>query len=162
MAKRYALVPESWLSSLNGGMVRTSDFQPSNTQQVLHENVSPTVVATESKRSSNVSQMAELLPKNLKTRARIILHYLENGNVNINDMQRIVYDDGTIGSHILDLTRYAISPFLKTRPVDWPQFRDLLDKLGVPNSAIVNRNSDVAGSSSNATSAILSNWKMLY
>ena len=118
MAKRFALVPESWLEA------RNAELSPKK------NNVSPKTIVNLGnsqeklpKSKNKLGNLAELLPKNLKTRGRVVLHYLENGNVNVNDVQRIVYSDGAVGYHVLDLIRYAISPFVKTRPLDWPQFR---------------------------------------
>ncbi len=128
MAKRYALVPESWLSTLQAPQSLEAE-----TKQVS------TILKEPEKSKSSLVHFAELLPKNLRSRARMILQYLENGNVTVNDVQRIVYDNGVVGSHILDLTRYAVSPFMKTRPLGWLQFHALLENLNVPSSAIVNR-----------------------
>ncbi len=140
MAKRYALVPESWLSNLHGP----------NQKQEAETSQNSTVATNFLPKKSSLIHFAELLPKNLRNRARMVLQYLENGNATVNDVQRVVYDDGNVGSHIVDLTRYAISPFMKTRPVDWPQFRNLLEKLNIPSSAIVNRDT---------TESPLSRWK---
>ena len=98
--------------------------------------------------------LAELLPKNMRSRARLVLHYLENGNVIVNDLQRIVYQNGSVGSHIIDLTRYAVSPFMKTRPIDWPQFSALLQNLGVPSSSLANK-----GEASTNQNTVLDQWK---
>jgi hypothetical protein len=124
MAKRFALVPESMLSSVQ------SSVQPNEEKP-------------------KISELASLLPKNMQSRARMMFHYIENA-VSVNDTQRIVYDDGTVGSHVIDLVRYAISPFVKSRPVDWPQFSKLLQTLGVPESIIAKRSNQ---------SPLLDKWK---
>ena len=133
MAKKFALVPESWLSSVQQ--------QPKLNKPNLLEGsdaVQRSELVEEKNDEEKLSELASLLPKNLQSRARMLFHYLEN-NVRVNDMQRIVYEDGTVGSHVIDLTRYAISPFVKSRPVDWPQFSKLLENLGVPESIIAKR-----------------------
>ena len=147
MAKRYALVPETWLSSRNGV---ESTFQNNN-----FTSKPEVTIAEQPKENKTLVHLAEIMPKNLRSRARMILHYLENGNVTVNDMQRIVYDDdGNVGSHVLDLIRYAISPFVKTRPLDWPQFYALVQKLGVPSSALASRNVN-----NNKGNSVLDKWK---
>ena len=127
MARRFALVPESWLSTLQNGETKKT----TNHGGVNFENVDGT--------KNNLGNLVDLLPKNLQNRARMLLHYIEN--VNVNDAQRIVYSDGSVGSHIVDLIRYAVSPFVKTRPIDWPQFSALLESNNVPVSALVNKGS---------------------
>ena len=122
MANRYTLVPESWL-------------QQENKHSLPEE------------KQAKFSDLPELLPKNMRSKARVLVHYLENGGVAVNDMQRIVYDDGEVGSHMLDLLRYGLSRFSKSRPLDWPKFQELLNKLGAPKSAVVKRGS------------IISDWK---
>ena len=150
MARRYALVPESWLGKLNGGAKLETDSE--NTQSKRSE----VKMFSDEKKEQKLVHLADLLPKNMRSRARMLLHYVENGNVTVNDVQRIVYENGTVGSHILDLTRYAISPFVKTRPLDWPQFMDLLERLGVPSSALVSRTVNTVA----PQNQILSQWKI--
>ena len=75
-----------------------------------------------------------VLPQRLRSEARILVPYLKN--VNINDVQRIVYSDGVVGSPILDLVSYAVSSSDHERPLDWPRFKNLLNSLGVSDSVI--------------------------
>ena len=140
MARRYALVPESWLGTLNPESVQDNV----DANKKFQEN-KPLVNFHEQAEEKKLVQLAELLPKNMRSRARIVLHYLESGNVTVNDLQRIVYQNGSVGSHIIDLTRYAVSPFMKTRPIDWPQFSALLQNMGVPSSSLANKGEDVRG-----------------
>ena len=144
MARRYALVPESWLGTLNKETGQ-ENIQQNKPLVNLHEQVE----------ENKLVQLAELLPKNMRSRARIVLHYLENGNVTVNELQRIVYQNGAVGSHIIDLTRYAVSPFMKTRPIDWPQFHALLQNLGVPTSALANK----GGETFTNQNTMLAQWK---
>ena len=132
MAKRYALVPETWLQQQQQQNSQKSFETTASTPQV-----SVTSFVEEPKSLTNIS---ELLPKNLRNRARMVLYYLENANIRVNDVQRIVYEDGSLGSHIIDLVRYAISPFVKTRPLDWPRFKNLLENIGAPKSILAKRN----------------------
>ena len=111
MARKIALAPESFS---------------------LHEQL------VAEKAQDSIKDMPNLLPKNMRGKARILVHYL-NG-ISVNDMQRIVYNDGEVGSHVLDLVKYAVSPFFqKQRPLDWPKFLSLLESLGVPESAIARK-----------------------
>ncbi len=88
-----------------------------------------------------LATLAELLPKNLRSKARVLLHHL-NGKVALNPDNRVVYeaDDGVkqTGSHLLDLVRSLVSPvgtFDAQRPVDLPQFASAI--IGtVPQSAL--------------------------
>jgi len=88
-----------------------------------------------------LSTLAELLPRNLRSKARLLLHHL-NGKVALDADSRVVYEtDGggkKVGSHLLDLVRSLVSPagtFDVQRPVDLPQFASAI--LGiVPQSAL--------------------------
>ena len=149
MARRYALVPESWLGTINKDSVQENVQVNKN----VEEN-KPFVNFHKEVEEKKLVHLAELLPKNMRSRARLVLHYLENGNVTVNDLQRVVYQNGAVGSHIIDLTRYAVSPFMKTRPIDWPQFSALLQNLGVPSSSLANK-----GETSTNQNAVLNQWK---
>ena len=142
MAKKYALVPESWLQQQQQNIPRSLDNTPKQTP-------APQVsISGNFESESNLKEIATLLPKNMQGRARMLLHYLENANVRVNELQRIVYSDCSIGSHIINLVRYAISPFMKSRPLDWPRFKELCESAGTPGSILANRNDSV-----------LKNWK---
>jgi len=82
----------------------------------------------------NAEDIVSVLPQSLRSEARILVPYLKN--VNINDVQRIVYSDGVVGSPILDLVSYAVSSSDHERPLDWPRFKNLLNSLGVSDSVI--------------------------
>jgi hypothetical protein len=119
MARKFALVPESWL----------------NARQVENEKSPNHISISEVTGPQSFAQMAELLPKNLRNRAKILLHYLE-GKVTLNEHERVQYNDGAIGSHLLDIVRYYVSPLSKARPLDAPQFEQLITNIGVPSSAL--------------------------
>ena len=141
MAVRMALVPESWLEQANRGV---KEEDPNQNK--------PNLFLTQYNQSQNsIITMAELLPKNLRNRAKVLLHYID-GKIRLSDQQRVIYEDGTTGSHLLDLVRYFTSPLTKTRPMDSHQFLTLLHKNGVPEHAIVNRST---GKDTN----LFSNWK---
>ncbi len=86
---------------------------------------------------AQMQAIAKLLPKNTRSRAKIILFYLaKHGTQMDRDTQRIKYDDGTISSHLLDLVRFVVTPdnIKLRRPIDTPHFFKLLVKAGVPSS----------------------------
>ena len=108
MAKRYRLVPDSGVEGAENSFAE---------------------------KAMNFSTLVELLPKNLRNKARILVHYLEN-KITLNEHQRIVYENGEVGSYLLDMIRYYVSPLVKQRPVDAPDFESVLKNLGVPSSAL--------------------------
>jgi len=87
-----------------------------------------------------LSTLAELLPRNLRSKARLLLHHL-NGKVALDADSRVVYEtDGgmKVGSHLLDLVRSLVSPagtFDVQRPVDLPAFASAIIGI-VPQSAL--------------------------
>ena len=84
-----------------------------------------------------LTDVIRLLPKRYQTKARGLIHYLA-GRINLDSDLRVVYDDGTTGSHILDLIRYYTYPkILKIhRPLDAVQFGLKLKEIGVPDATI--------------------------
>lgn len=122
-----ALVPESWL---HRNFIEEKDGERKPTTEVT--------VMPETKEDEDVKSMIELLPKMYQSKARIIMHYLE-GHVKLDKNQRIVYAGGMVGSHVLDLLRYFISPLVKERPLDAPRFLILMKAAGVPQSAIARK-----------------------
>ncbi len=98
---------------------------------------------------NSLSSLAELMPKNMRSRAKLLLHYL-NDNVQLDSRSHVVYSvampDGTTvdqqGSSIADLVRYFISPASHfgqpsaSRPLDSPRFAQLLLAVGVPAVAL--------------------------
>ena len=84
-------------------------------------------------------KLAYFLPTSYQGKAKIVMHYLAlSKDVKLTKKDRIIYPDGTIGSHILDLVKFAVSTFQSQRPKDASKFIRLLKKLGVPDMAIVN------------------------
>jgi len=139
MSKRYALVPESWLQERN-----------------ISYSGEGNLITFDHSENRNFAKMAEILPKNLRNRARMLLHYLD-GKVKLDTHERIVYSDNHVGSYLLDMVRYYVSPFVKTRPLDAPRFEKILHEIGVPSSAIVRSNV----SPSSQSNDVLANWQQL-
>lgn len=125
MAKRMALVPESWLRQIH------TAAEPASSKQ--------SISIVEPEPQKGLLEMADLLPKSYRSRARILLHYME-GHVKLNEQQRVIYPpNGQLGSHILDLVKYFVSTFPTDRPLDAPKFSKLMVRAGVPNSAIAKK-----------------------
>jgi len=113
MAKRFVLVPESFVRKLQTG--------PSD----------------EDKKTEFMA-LADVLPKSLKNRARLLLSHLY-GKVELSENNQVIYPDtGKSGSHLLDLARYFLTgkQFSSLRPVDTPQFAQLLLDLSTPKSSL--------------------------
>jgi len=144
MARPFALIPDDQYqrllskgahagsgSSVGGGPAAATD------NNVGHE---LRVYGLDRTENDMLATLAELLPRNLRSKARLLLHHL-NGKVPLDADNRVVYetDDGKqVGSHLLDLVRSLVSPagtFDVQRPVDLPQFASAI--LGiVPQSAL--------------------------
>ncbi len=99
--------------------------------------INPTPNVTEHTVSADLLKFAEILPKNMRSRARILLSSLE-GKIKLEEgSNRVTYDDNeSVGSHIIDHLRYVLSPLkMKSpRPLDSEMFYKLLQKTGVPES----------------------------
>jgi hypothetical protein len=108
MAERLVLVPESLAGKLNVG----------------------------DKSEHSLSEICGSLPKRLQRKARSLIEYID-GNVVLNDDQRVVYPGGEVGSHIADLIKYFVSKPPRERPLDAPQFESLIMKAGVPSDAVI-------------------------
>lgn len=86
--------------------------------------------------SSEFEEIITLFPKNYRNRAKSLIHYLKN-HIELKN-GRVIYSDGSIGSHLLDLIKYYVFPSaLKVpRPIDAAKFGILLKQLDVPNSVV--------------------------
>lgn len=129
MAKRMALVPESWLRQMN--------FNEGESK------ARPTISVVEPPPKTQLIDLAELLPKNCRHKAKMLLHYLE-GHVQLNDQQRVVYANGQLGSHIVDLVKYFVASYHTDRPIDAPKFQKLMIRAGVPNDAIAKKTEPIS------------------
>lgn len=126
MARRYALVPESWLHE-----------QVASPTAQSHEK--PTTTVYDVQKDDTLSDIADLIPKNYRSKAKTLLHYVQRF-IKLDSQQRVVYQPGNqIGSHIIDLVKYFVAPFPTERPIDAPQFQTLIEKAGVPKSALAKR-----------------------
>jgi hypothetical protein len=125
MAQKYRLVPMNNLTQ--------------TTQPINHTSsdiaVDPLNHADEE--TGRYQEIVDLLPKNLRRKAKILLHYLKN-QLRLDDNSRIIYADGGQGSHLLDLVKYYTTPrsVKLSRPVDAVKFGLLLKQIGVPDAAL--------------------------
>jgi translation initiation factor 2 beta subunit (eIF-2beta)/eIF-5 len=130
MARKMAPVPESWLH-------RNFDAEPSK-EPDQNDKTTVEVFEPKDQDATQLERVSDVLPKCFRSRARIILNYLE-GRIHLNGSQRVVYENSVTGSHIVDLLRYFLSAFVKQRPKDAPMFEKLMKKAGVPDSVYVQR-----------------------
>lgn len=124
MAARYALVPENFLRT-QGKATQRITAHPSNEIESDNEH-----------QQEQYEEIVDLFPKSYRNRAKLLVHYIGKSMQLRNG--RIVYKDGMIGSHLLDLLKYYIYPSaLKTsRPSDATKFGVLLKQLDVPDSLV--------------------------
>lgn len=130
MAKRMALVPESWLKQT----MRPDDKQyPSQTTTTV------TLVEPPQQEKSDLVELAQLMPKSYRGRATTLLRSLD-GKVKLNDQQHVLYPpNDQLGSHILDLVKYYVSTWPTDRPIDAPKFAKLMTQAGVPAMALAKK-----------------------
>jgi hypothetical protein len=118
MAKRYLLVPPSWMEENK----RRVDPKPINT-----------TVETMEDEEHDLSQ---LFPKRLQSKVKLLLSHLRNATQD--DHNRVVYTDGSVGSAMHDILRYLVTDsgqFSAPRPLDIDKFREEF-LTGVPVAAL--------------------------
>lgn len=147
MAQKFTLVPTALLEKIRAA--RTTDEPDFNTDQKQRKQNSPSLGSTgngtdevsdhgaETDELNRMDKLPLLLPKRQQNKAAAIIHFLKSV-VNMDSNNRIIYEDGSVGSHLLDLLRYYTSPIsiMKDRPLDALKFGLLLRKAGVPEYAI--------------------------
>ena len=85
----------------------------------------------------------ENMPKKGRRKAREVLQYLLLAKgISLDEHNRLVYSDGTVGSLLYSLLSHAVhSPYIrasmKTMPKDWSQFSTLLENVGAPKSMYI-------------------------
>jgi len=162
-SKRFALVSEQWYEKAmkeTPTLPSANDFiemaeEPKHTVNILEPPIRPDQQETEKvtkealiheplpenvgsqPKKTDLAALASMLPNSMKSRAKIMARYLSD--LKLTDTDRVIYEDSTIGSNIIDLMRYALSPFYRSRPLDWPQFSQLIKKYAVPESILAQR-----------------------
>lgn len=133
MAQRYTLIPASLEKK---PATKTTEVQRGEDENTSL-NIQRPIVVEEKKIDTPLATVLSLLPKRLRNKGKILLHYLD-GEINLDGSNRIIYSDNSLGSHLLDLIRYyTTSAGINIhRPVDAPQFGLLLKRLGVPDAAL--------------------------
>lgn len=113
MARKFVLVSESRFKELQ--TPATIETSPAGGATIIEE------------KTENYDTIIELMPKQLRHRSRVLLHYIRP---NINPEGRIIYPDETIGSHAYTLLKYYLTdlPTKQKRPVDAKKFEELLAK----------------------------------
>lgn len=148
MAQKFALIPHETYQRLAN---RT--LQPDNgpLSCPINENKPDIhIYGHQPEENADFLELAELMPKNLRAKAKLLMHYLQ-GAIQLDAQSRVVFQtetaDGTseeqIGSHILDLIKYFVSPSITfgheaaaLRPIDAPKFAQLLSSIGIPQTAL--------------------------
>jgi hypothetical protein len=136
MAKRYAIVPESCLQRLKEPRAATAvdeETLPMHREEIVVHEETPETPAP-------ANQVLDLLPKNQRAKARILMHYL-SPSIKLDSQQRVTYEwNGAQGSNLLDLLKYFTShndSLVKTpRPIDAEDFARLIRSAGVPEAAL--------------------------
>jgi len=87
----------------------------------------------------SLTDLAIMLPKTYRNKGYALLSCLDN-HITLDDRFHVIYAD-EMGSHIVDLVRYSVTPaHLKlSRPSDAKKFYELLKQLGIPKSLYVQR-----------------------
>ena len=101
------------------------------------------LVATEKSRETQQTEMIDqtvsLLPKNSRSKAKILAQHLLH-NLHVDENGRIVYPDGSFGSAFIDALKYFTAPksgIAKVRaPFDVVKLTSFLQDTNVPMSAI--------------------------
>lgn len=104
---------------------------------VVEEKEEPTAKSNEPDlHESATEEITKLFPKRSRSRASLLLHYVMK-NMSLDGNQRVMYNDGSRGSHIVDLVRYFIntSAMHIDRPIDAIKFAMELKSKGVPEAA---------------------------
>lgn len=134
MAQKYTLVPTGWTHQAH----QPQQNIESSPAIITEENTLPRESdQRREKGSSEMIKMVELFPKNIRNKAKLLLQFVEP-RIKTDSDDRVIYDDGQIGSHLLDLIRFFVLPTTMnvSRPIDASKFGIWLKIKGVPNSAV--------------------------
>jgi hypothetical protein len=89
-----------------------------------------------------MENVVELLPKNLRQKARMLMYHLR-GKINLDSQGRLLYaGSNQPGSHYLDMIKFLVTaknPAIGrslNRPIDLPQFLTLMREVGIPQSCL--------------------------
>lgn len=148
MASKFALVPWDDYKRLSSRRVGTSALPQEPDSQGIHiYGLEP-----QNNEDSLLMSVVDLLPRQLRSKGRLLLHYMA-GKITLDDQSRIIYTVGDpggsaheeIGSHILDLVRFTVSPSSHfgnpdepsaNRPRDYDKFQSLIAQIGgIPSAA---------------------------
>ncbi len=127
MARPFALIPDDQYQRLLGKGAHVGSGHVNATENNVGSELR--VYGLDRTDDDMLTTLAELLPRNFRSKARLLLHHL-NGKVPLDADNRVVYEssDGgkQVGSHLLDLVRSLVSPagtFDVQRPVGYPWYR---------------------------------------
>ena len=137
MAKKYALVPHEWLQQLNK---KSFEEPPPHDNYNPQPSITVPEITDRTEERRSISDLVQLFPKRQQSRVKLLGHYLDD-KVNLDGNDHVIYNDGEVGSHIIDFIRYFVMPFPAKRPHDAPKFKALMDNSGIPLS-IMSKNND--------------------
>lgn len=116
MAKRFAVVPEYLLKKLK-------------TENIETKTEAPQVVVEEEK--NEINEIIQMLSKPVRNRAKVLLSTIMP-KIRLNSENKIIYPDGTIGSHLYILLNYELNNFkTKEQPFDYSKFKRLFGSQDV-------------------------------
>src|SRR5437773_2142136 len=99
MAKRLALVEEEYLKRLKNNS-QTSDRKTEKIEEAVEE---IHVYGAPLNAKDNMQILIDLLPPRLRVKAKLLLHYVKN--VNLDSQGRVIYSGGETGSYLIDLIK---------------------------------------------------------
>lgn len=94
------------------------------------------IIKTDELSQKTITDFIDILPKNIRNKAKIFIHYLKK-LVNIDEDGLIVYPDGEIGNSLLDHVKFwCTSEKINSRKLDdTPKMAQLLEVNKVPLAA---------------------------
>lgn len=109
---------------------QSKSYQNENANQSEFYEIKEEPMVESNRNESESENVIELLPKSYRNRARVILYYLKP---KLDSRKNIIYADGSVGSHLLDLLKFVLNQ--KARPMpDGDKFIELLITKSVPRS----------------------------
>lgn len=115
MSKKFAVVPLSYFESHSKSVPAIQSSSPPESSTIkTHE--------------SSDKSFINYLPKNIRSKAAVVLEYLKD-KLNVNEDGEITYHDGVLGGHIYEQLKYYLSnaQFKGKRPLTAEKFAKLAE-----------------------------------
>lgn len=132
MSKRYVLVSETVFNSMLRQDTDTTDMStappPVELEFAKYEG---------SGAKAGYAELVEMLPKNIKSRATLLLSSIRS-DLKTDANNRVIFANGTVGAHLIDYLRYfcVALQFTRAAPPQAKRFGDLLARNCTPLSAL--------------------------